>query len=31
MNKKLKITLKVVDNVAFKYLDTENYLEKNLK
>ena len=31
MNKKLKVMLKVVDNVASKYLDTKNYIEENLK
>ena len=31
MNKKLKITLKVVGNLAFKYVDTKNYIKENLK
>ena len=31
MNKKLKVTLKVLDNVACKYLDTENYIEQYMK
>ena len=31
MNKKLKLTLKVFDNVASKYQDTKNYIEDNLK
>ena len=31
MNKKLKLTLKVDDNVASKYLDTKNYIKENLK
>ena len=31
MNKKLKVTLKVLDNVACKYPDTKNYIEENLK
>ena len=31
MNKKLKVTLKVIDNVTYKYLDTKSYIEENLK
>ena len=31
MSKKLKVMLKVLDNVACKYLDTKNYIEENLK
>ena len=31
MNKKLKVTLKVLDNVASKYPDTKNYIEENIK
>ena len=31
MNKKLNVTLKVLENVACKYLDTKNYTEGNLK
>ena len=31
MNKKLNVTLKVLDNVAYKYLDTKIYIEENLK
>ena len=31
MKQKLKVTLKGVDNVASKYLDTKNYIEENLK
>ena len=31
MNKKLKVTLRVVDNVTSKYPDTKNYIEENLK
>ena len=31
MNKKLKVTLKYVENRASKYLDKENYIEENLK
>ena len=31
MSKKLKITLKVLDSVACKYLDTKIYIEENLK
>ena len=31
MNKKLNVTLKVLDNVACKYLDTKIYIEENLK
>ena len=31
MNKKLKVMLKVVDNVGSKYLDIKNYIEENLK
>ena len=31
MNKKFKVTLKVVDNVASKYLDTSNDIENSLK
>ena len=31
MNKKLKITLKVLENVSCKYPDTKDYIEKNLK
>ena len=30
-NKRLKVTLKVVDNVVSKCLDTANYTEENLK
>ena len=31
MNKKLKIMLKIADNVASKYLNTKNCIEENLK
>ena len=31
MNKKLKVKLKVLDNVASKYPDTKKYTEENLK
>ena len=31
MSKKLKVTLKVLDNVACKYPDKKNYIEENLK
>ena len=31
MNKESKVTFKIVENVASKYLDTENYIEENLK
>ena len=31
MNKKLKVTLKVFDNVACKYPDTKDYIEEDLK
>ena len=31
MNKNLKVTVKVIDNVACKYLDTKIYNEENLK
>ena len=31
MNKKLKVTVKVIDNVDCKYLDTKIYNEENLK
>ena len=31
MNKKLKVTLKVLDNVASTYGDTKNYIEENMK
>ena len=31
MNQKLKVTLKVVDKVASKYLDRKNYTEEHLK
>ena len=31
MNKKLKVTLQVLDNVASKYPDTKIYIEDNLK
>ena len=31
MNKKLKVMLKVLDNVASNYLDTNIYIEENLK
>ena len=30
MNIKLKETLRVLDNVPFKYRDTKNYIEENL-
>ena len=30
MNKKLKVTLKVLDNVASKYQDTKNCIEENM-
>ena len=31
MKKKLKVTLKVLDNVAGKYPDKKDYIEENLK
>ena len=31
MNKKLKVTFKVLDNVACKHCGTKIYVEKNLK
>ena len=31
MNKKLKLTLKVIDSVASEYPDTKIYIEENLK
>ena len=31
MNKKLKITLKVLENVAYKYIDTKIYIEEKMK
>ena len=31
MNKKLKLTVKVLDNIACKYSDTKDYFEENLK
>ena len=31
MNKNLKVTVKVIDNVDCKYLDTKIYNEENLK
>ena len=31
MNKKLKVTLKALENVACKYPDTKDYIEENLK
>ena len=31
MNKKLKVTIKVIHNVACKYPDTKIYIEENLK
>ena len=31
MSKKLKVTITFIDNVAWKYLDTEIYIEENLK
>ena len=31
MNKKLKVTIKVIGNVDCKYLDTKIYIEENLK
>ena len=31
MNKKLKVTLNVPDNVACKYPDTKKYIKENLK
>ena len=31
MNKKLKVMLKVFDNVFAKYTDIKNYIEENLK
>ena len=31
MNKKLRVTLKVLDSVACKYPDTKIYIEENLK
>ena len=31
MNKKLKVMLKVLDYVAFKYHDTKNYTEDSVK
>ena len=30
MNKKLKVTLEVLDNIAAKYADTKNYTGQNL-
>ena len=31
MNKKLNATIKVIKNVGCKYLDTQIYIEENLK
>ena len=31
MDKKLKVMLKALDNVACKYPDTKDYIEENLK
>ena len=31
MNKRLQVTLKVIDNVLCKYVDTKNYIEENLR
>ena len=31
MNKKLKVTLKVIANIACKYSDTKIYIKENLK
>ena len=31
MNKKLKVTIKVLKNVDWKYADTKIYIEENLK
>ena len=31
MNKKFKVKIKVIDNVACKYRDTKIYIEENLK
>ena len=31
MNKKLKLTMKFIDNVDCKYPDTNIYIEENLK
>ena len=31
INRKLKVTLKVLGSVAYKYLDTKVYIEENLK
>ena len=31
MIKKLKVTLKVLDKVACKYMDTKRYIERNLR
>ena len=31
MNKKLRVMLKVHDNIASKYLDAKIYIEENLK
>ena len=31
MNKKLRVTLEVVDNVSIKYPETKQYIEENMK
>ena len=31
MNKKLKVTVNVLDNVVYKYTDTKIHIENNLK
>ena len=31
MNKKLNVTIKVLENIDFKYQDTKIYIEENLK
>ena len=31
MNKKLKVTIKIIDNVVCKYTDSKIYMEQNLK
>ena len=31
MNKKIKVTLKVLDHVTCKYADTKSYIEGNLE
>ena len=31
MNKKLEVTIKIIDNVVCKYTDSKIYMEQNLK